>query len=46
MEEVKIMVSNLFVEFGLNDVTLRASEILDELIVVAQREELRKWREK
>lgn len=46
MEEVKKMVSDLFKEFGLNEVTLRASEILDELIVIVQREELIKWREK
>ena len=41
MEELRKALGALYEEFGHNQVTLRLSEILDEYIVIQQREKLR-----
>ena len=42
MSELKLVLTELYEEFGLNETTLALSQILERYIVIAQREELDK----
>lgn len=40
MSELRLLLEELYVEFGLNDTTLALSQILDQYIIQEQRERL------